>query len=273
MQIIKSVSELKNAVAKLDGSVGYVPTMGYLHEGHISLIKKSKSQNDITIVSVFVNPTQFLPNEDYEKYPKNEIADIKTCELSGVDMLFMPTPKEMYPSKDSSIIAPKELSTILEGATRPGHFDGVLTVLNKFFHLIKPQKVYFGKKDTQQLIIVKKFIQTTFMDIEVVPCDIVRSSDGLALSSRNSYLDEEDKLNALKISRSLLKASNLIKSGVTQTKEIKPAMQQVLEPLKVDYVEITNYMLEPIENIELTNTIILVAAYVGKTRLIDNMWI
>lgn len=273
MKIIDNIDELRQNLKNLDGDVGFVPTMGALHKGHISLIEKSKSENKFTIVSVFVNPTQFLEGEDFDKYPKNESSDARICEICGADILFLPKADEIYSNTEPLITAPKELASILEGATRPGHFDGVLRVINKFINIIKPKRIYFGKKDSQQLAIVNNMIKSFFMDVEIVPCETVREADGLAFSSRNAYLSEEDKINALKISRALLKASNLVKKGELSSKNIILEMKTVLEPLKVDYVAIVNKDFKEISQVEIKNTIILVAAYVGKTRLIDNIWI
>ncbi|OCR87135.1 pantoate--beta-alanine ligase [Campylobacter fetus subsp. testudinum] len=273
MQILKSVSELLEFRNNCSGSVGFVPTMGALHNGHATLIKNSVSQNDDTIVSVFVNPTQFLPGEDLEKYPRNQNGDIKICELCGASALFFPNADEIYSKDEPLIIAPERISTILEGATRPGHFDGVCMVLNKLFNLVSPTRAYFGKKDSQQLVIVQNMVKRFFLNLEIVPCDIVRESDGLALSSRNSYLNDDELCYALKLSRSLMRASNLIKANELNSKIIKSSMNECLEPLKVDYIAVVNRNFEPIENVEIGNSIILVAAYVGKTRLIDNIWI
>lgn len=273
MKIIREISELKEFLNHIDGSIGFVPTMGALHKGHASLITKSVEENDHTIVSTFINPTQFLPGEDFEKYPKNEAADQKICETCKASAIFIPDAKEIYFDEEPKILAPTAIASILEGASRPGHFDGVLMVINKFFNLIHPTRAYFGKKDTQQLIIVQNMAKTFFTDIEIVPCDIVREADGLALSSRNVYLDEEEKLLALKISRSLLKASNMIKNSEFDVKFIKPEMLKILEPLKVDYVAFVNREFKEISKIELAKSIILVAAHVGKTRLIDNIWV
>ncbi|CZE47327.1 pantoate--beta-alanine ligase [Campylobacter geochelonis] len=273
MQVITTICELKEHLKTLQGSIGLVPTMGALHKGHISLIEKSVKENDFTVVSVFVNPTQFLPNEDLDKYPRNEEGDKKVCELCKVDVLFMPLAKEMYFEDEPLIKAPAKIASILEGATRPGHFDGVLRVLNKFFNIVRPTRAYFGKKDAQQVAIVKNIVKTFFMPLEIVPCDIIREADGLALSSRNVYLDEEQKLSALKLSRSLLKAGNLIKSGEMDSNAIKLEMKKILEPLKVDYVAIVDREFREVSKVELENTIILVAAYVGNTRLIDNIWV
>lgn len=273
MEIFYSAKELKEFLKDKNGSVGFVPTMGALHDGHVSLLKRARKENDIAIASVFVNPTQFGENEDFDKYPKNEERDIKIAQICGIDALFLPKADEIYDKNEPTIKAPEKLATILEGKTRPGHFDGVLRVLNKFFNIIRPTRAYFGKKDTQQLAIVENMTRTFFMNIEIIPCDIVREEDGLAMSSRNTYLSEEDKLYALKISRSLVKAGAMIKKGELNTNVIKTEMLQILEPLNVDYVAIVNRRFEPIDKIELNNTFILIAASVGHTRLIDNLWV
>lgn len=273
MEILRTTDELRKFRAAVLQKVGFVPTMGALHAGHISLIKRCKDENEITIVSTFVNPTQFLAGEDLDKYPKNEAADIKICENLEVDVIFIPKADEFYEDDEPKISAPKSLSAILEGATRPGHFDGVLQVLNKLFNLTKPKNVYMGKKDAQQLTIVRNMVQNFFMDINVNACEIVRENDGLALSSRNIYLDEEQKMLALKLSRSLLKAKNLVDASETDINVIKTAMLKILEPLKVDYIAFVDRNFKEISKIEVGNSIILVAAYVDKTRLIDNIWL
>lgn len=276
MQILRTTNELQAFVkdALATGSeIGFVPTMGALHAGHSSLIKKSVSENAVTIVSTFVNPTQFLPGEDLDKYPKNEAADVKICELAGVNAMFIPSADELYFDDEATIVAPKNLASILEGKTRPGHFDGVLRVLNKLFNLIRPTRAYFGKKDAQQLAIVSDFVRTSFLPLQIVPCEIVRESDGLALSSRNAYLNESEKFEALKLSRALMKASNLIKQNELNVCKIKSEMLEILKPLAVDYVAVVDRKFNEISRVELGNTILLVAANVGKTRLIDNLWV
>lgn len=273
MIVIKTVSELKTFLNTASKNIGFVPTMGALHDGHVSLIRRCVSENDVSIVSVFLNPTQFLPQEDLDKYPKKDEEDIEICKNLDVSVVFMPNIDEIYFENEPLIKAPENLSTILEGKTRPGHFDGVLRVLNKFFTLIKPKNVYFGKKDTQQLIIVQNMVKTFFMDINIIPCDIIRANDGLALSSRNSYLNNDELCMALKLSRSLAKASNLIQQNELNAQNIKTQMLQILEPLKVDYVAITDRNLSEIQKIEIGNTFILIAVYIGKTRLIDNIWL
>ncbi|MCD8212714.1 MAG: pantoate--beta-alanine ligase [Campylobacter sp.] len=273
MLILRTTKELREFVASASGEIGFVPTMGALHNGHMSLIKKCVSENPVSIVSTFVNPTQFLPGEDLDKYPKKEESDIKICELCGVSAMFIPDASQIYFEDEPCIAAPKKYSSILEGKTRPGHFDGVLRVLSKLFNLTGAKKVYMGKKDAQQLVIVQNMVKTMFLNLEIVACEIVRESDGLALSSRNAYLSEEDKCNALRLSRALVNASNLIKSGELDTAEIKTNMLRTLEPLVVNYVAIVDRDFNALTKIELGNSIILIAANVGKTRLIDNIWV
>lgn len=276
MKILKTAGELREFVREVreqGKTIGFVPTMGALHDGHASLIKKCVSQNDIAIVSTFVNPTQFLPGEDLDKYPRNEAGDVKICELAGVSAMFAPDASELYFESEPCVIAPKNLASILEGKTRPGHFDGVLRVLSKLFNLTQATRAYFGKKDAQQLIIVQNMVKTMFLNLEIVPCEIVRESDGLALSSRNAYLNESEKLDALKLSRAIMKASNLIKQDELNSCKIKGEMFEILKPLNVDYVAIVDRNFNEISRIEPKNSIILVAAYVGKTRLIDNLWV
>ncbi|NLY04128.1 MAG: pantoate--beta-alanine ligase [Campylobacter sp.] len=273
MEIFNSVSELKKYLENRSKTIGFVPTMGALHKGHVSLLKKARNENDTLVLSIFVNPTQFGENEDLNRYPKKEESDIRVAKMCGVDALFMPKAEEIYALNEPLIKAPDNLANILEGKARPGHFDGVLRILNKLFNIVKPTRAYFGKKDAQQLIIVENMVKTFFMDIEIVPCETLREDDGLAMSSRNEYLSEEDKLYALKISHSLLKASNLIKKDELDSKIIKAQMKETLEPLELDYIAILNRKFEPIEKVEIQNTIILVAAKINKTRLIDNIWV
>ncbi|AFL67799.1 pantoate--beta-alanine ligase [Sulfurospirillum barnesii] len=273
MKIVKTILELQDARKELHGSVGFVPTMGALHNGHLSLIQKSLAQNDHTIVSVFVNPTQFLAGEDFEKYPKRTQADIKICELAGVDVLFMPTQEVMYSKIEPTLLAPAPKAYSLEGLARPGHFDGVLRVVLKLFNLSKPSRAYFGKKDAQQLYLIQNMVQSLFLNIEIIPCDIVREDDGLALSSRNVYLSEHERQEALLLSKSLKVASRAIMAKERDCERIKAEMRTSLKPLHVEYVEILNRDFDTIPTIELGNCIILVCAKVGTTRLIDNLWI
>ncbi len=274
MEIFSKPEELIKYRKSLKGSVGFVPTMGALHQGHLSLIKKSIQENDHTIVSIFVNPTQFLEGEDLNKYPRKEESDKKICQIAGVDVLFMPSFKDIYPEDEEVLIkAPLVKGYILEGFHRPGHFDGVLRVVLKLFNIVSPQKAYFGKKDAQQLYLIKKMVKDLFLDIEIVPCDIVREEKGLALSSRNEYLSPTQRVKALSLSKALKRAANLVTSGERDSEKIKNYMKEVLKDIKLEYIEIVDRDFNKIDKIEPKNTIILIAGYVGSTRLIDNAWI
>ncbi len=274
MQILRTIQELKAWRKALNtNDIGFVPTMGALHNGHASLIQKATSENSAVIVSIFVNPKQFLAGEDYTQYPRKEQADLAMAKGCGASACFLPSEDEFYSGDDTLISAPKELASVLEGQIRPGHFDGVCRVLNKFFNLIKPQRAYFGQKDAQQLLIVQKMVKDFFIDIEIKACQIVREADGLAISSRNAYLNEAELLEALKLSRALKKAKSLIDLGTLSSAEIKKAIKEILEPLEIDYIAITDRNLIARDNVVLDNTLILLAVRVGKTRLIDNIWI
>lgn len=274
MQILRTIQELKAWRKALNtNDIGFVPTMGALHNGHASLIQKAANENSAVIVSIFVNPKQFLAGEDYTQYPRKEQADLAMAKGCGASACFLPSEDEFYSGDDTLISAPKELASVLEGQIRPGHFDGVCRVLNKFFNLIKPRCAYFGKKDAQQLLIVQKMVKDFFIDIEIKACQIVREADGLAISSRNAYLNEAELLEALKLSRALKKAKSLIDLGTLSSAEIKKAMKEILEPLEIDYIAITDKNLIARDNVVLDNTLILLAVRVGKTRLIDNIWV
>lgn len=275
MTITKTIDEFKIARKALKGTVGFVPTMGALHKGHLSLIQKAKEENEHVIVSIFINPTQFLEGEDLDKYPKKEEADKEICKLSGVDILFMPTSDVMYSNDELKIMAPKIRGYILEGFNRPGHFDGMLQIVMKLLNLVGADRAYFGKKDAQQLSLITQMARDYFLETSIIPCDIIRDNDGLALSSRNVYLSKEERQAALLIPRSLQRASEKIISGEFNASKIKNSMMDVLREgvSSVEYVEIVNRDFQKIENIELKNSIILVAAKVGTTRLIDNLWV
>jgi len=272
MIIARSAQELREAFKAKPGSIGFVPTMGALHIGHRTLIEQARRENDIVAVSIFVNPTQFLPGEDLSKYPRREDADFKICELSGVDVLFYPDVEAMYGKDEVSIKAPELRGYILEGASRPGHFDGVLTVVMKLFNIVAPTRVYFGKKDAQQLFLITQMVKNFFMDITIVPCETVRESDGLALSSRNIYLSGAERQEALKLSTALKRATKMVMQGMIDSNGIKTEMLKILEPLAVEYVAIVNRRFESIETVMIGDTIVLIAARVGTTRLIDNVW-
>jgi len=278
MIVVNSIEALFKETEKLNGSVGFVPTMGALHEGHLTLIRQARKENDFVVVSIFVNPTQFLEGEDLDAYPRKEEADSKICELAGVDIIFMPNAEMMYEHDELSITAPAIRGFILEGTKRPGHFDGMLQVVMKLLNLIaynKPKefRAYFGKKDAQQLALIEQMVRNYFINVQIVPCDIVRDADGLALSSRNIYLSKEERQKALSLSRSLKKATELVMKEELNVKLIKAEMRAVLSDVELEYVALVNRRFEAIEEVEIGNTIILVAAGVGKTRLIDNLWI
>lgn len=274
MTIIKDIKELQNIRKNISKSIGFVPTMGALHDGHISLIKKAREENEIVIVSIFVNPTQFLKGEDLDKYPRKDEADKKICELCKVDYLFMPNITTIYEGKDEVLIkAPKSASYILEGLKRPGHFDGVLQVVLKLFNLIQPHNAYFGKKDAQQLSLISQMVKDLFLPINIIPCEIIREKDGLALSSRNIYLDKNQRQDALKLSKSLKTAAKMVGKGERSSLKIKAEIKDILQDLDTEYIAIVNHDFNEIKEIELGNTIILLVVRFGQTRLLDNIWL
>ena len=273
MKIISNPYELKEYLKTINKSIGFVPTMGALHDGHISLIKKAKEENELVVVSIFVNPTQFLAGEDLDKYPKKDEADKKICTLAGVDILFFPNAKDIYTKDEVKVQAPDIRGYVLEGATRPGHFSGVLTVVNKLLNIVNPTRAYFGKKDAQQLNLISLMVTQLFMNVEIVPVDTVREKDGLALSSRNVYLSEKERKEALKISKSLKEASHLVSKNILDTKQIKKKMLTILSPLEIGYVAILSRDFENIEEVKIGQSLILVEVIVGSTRLLDNIWL
>jgi len=273
MRIVHSPSALQKLLKEEPGSIGFVPTMGALHLGHRRLIDTAKKENDIVVVSIFVNPTQFLEGEDLDAYPRKKEADKKVCELSGVDYLFYPSTDAMYGKDEVSLNAPSVRGYIMEGISRPGHFSGVLTVVTKLLNIVNPTRAYFGKKDAQQLMLIETMVANLFMNVEIVPMDTIREKDGLAMSSRNAYLSDEERSNALNIIKSLRIATQMVMRKECSTEEISEAMLAILSPLEVEYVTVVNRAFEPIQKIEIGNTIILVEALSGSTRLLDNIWI
>ena len=272
MQILKTIEELQIARKNISGTVGFVPTMGALHNGHISLIKKAKEENDIVIVSIFVNPTQFLPGEDLDAYPRKDEADKRICQMCKVDYLFMPEISTMYNNEEVLIKAPNK-SYILEGKTRPGHFDGVLRVVLKLFNLTQASNAYFGKKDAQQLSLISQMVKDLFIPINIVPCEIIREDDGLALSSRNIYLDSTQRADSLLISKSLYMAGSLIAKGERDVQVVKNKIFDIMKNLEIEYVAIVDREFNELQIIEPKNTIILVVVKFGNTRLLDNIWL
>lgn len=276
MKIIDNIAELKKEIALLNGSIGLVPTMGALHDGHKSLINKSVSENKNTIVSIFVNPIQFGVNEDLDKYPRQLELDAKLCESAGVDIIFAPKVSQMYGSDKNNltlICPPYSAVDKLCGKSRVGHFDGVCSVVAKLFNLTKANKAYFGQKDAQQLFIIQKMVQDLNFDIEIIPCPIVREIDNLALSSRNQYLSENDRKDALTISKALFNAKKMVSEGIKQTRAIIDASLKLMENLDVEYIEFVDKNTFDFQQEVNENTIMLIAARVAEsnTRLIDNI--
>lgn len=270
---IKDVLNMAESWKKQGCTIGLVPTMGYLHAGHISLIEKARKENDIVVVSVFVNPIQFGPNEDFEKYPRDMGHDAEVCESAGADLVFAPEPEEMYPSRNLAYVDVNMLGDGLCGARRPGHFRGVCTVVSKLFNIVSPDRAYFGEKDAQQLAIIKRMAQDLNFKTLIVPCPIIREPDGLAISSRNIYLSPEERTAALIISKSLNLAKDMMRNGERETKKIKEIITQNIsrEPLaRIDYIEIVDAdTLKAISEIK-APVLTAAAVYIGGTRLIDN---
>ncbi len=276
MRVLETIAALREYRKSLKESVGFVPTMGALHKGHQSLIERSLKENPHTIASVFVNPTQFGANEDFSAYPRPLEKDLALCEELGVSAVFAPNISEMYPYEAKQrlqLCAPIFLSQSLEGAMRKGHFDGVVQVVLRLFHLVNPARAYFGKKDAQQLLIIQHLVKDLLLDIEIVACEIVRDSDSLALSSRNVYLNARERKQALAIPKALENIKQAIDKGEKACEKLKKLGLEILETLEVDYLEFCNHKLEPLTIIEPANTLVLVAARVGKTRLLDNLWV
>ena len=275
MQITTTINETKELIKKWkkDGkSIGLVPTMGFLHEGHASLIQKCREENDIVVVSDFVNPTQFGPNEDLEAYPRDFERDSKLCESLGADLIFAPSPEDMY-HDPHAFVSIDTLSETLCGKTRPIHFRGVQTVVLKLFHIVTPDRAYFGQKDAQQLAVIKRMVKDLNVDTEIIGCPIIREEDGLAKSSRNTYLSADERQAALVLSRSLKIGKQLVDAGEKSAKVVKDAITAEInkEPLaKIDYVDVVDFdTITPVDEIKGT-TLVAIAVYIGKTRLIDN---
>ena len=274
MKVIKTISELKLLLRDENGTIGFVPTMGALHLGHVSLIEEASRVNDIVVVSIFVNPTQFLEGEDLDKYPKKELADKKICEVAKVDYLFYPDVSEIYKDDEVTLNAPNIRGYILEGESRPGHFSGVLTVVNKLFNIVNPTRAYFGKKDAQQLMLIKTMVKNLFMDIEIIECETIRDENALALSSRNAYLSKDDYKRALAIPKALKAATKMIANESLDIKLLKDEMYSILKDTdEITYIEILKRDFTTIDKVEVKNSIILVEVIVGGTRLLDNVYV
>lgn len=273
MRIETTVAGLRAARKVLDGTVGLVPTMGALHEGHLSLVRAAKSACDAVIATIFVNPTQFAPNEDLNKYPRTFEADCALLEREGVDLLFAPGVAEMYPEGETTRVVVGPVADRLDGVSRPGHFTGVSTVVAKLFHITSPDKAFFGQKDAAQLAVLRQMVRDLNFDLEIVVGPIVREPDGLAMSSRNRYLSEEERTKALVLSRALAAAADAYESGERSASTIASVARRVLEGVpgvRLDYFS----LVDPATLLPLAEAgpggLLAIAAYVGSTRLIDN---
>jgi pantoate--beta-alanine ligase len=277
MKICKTIVEMRatsRLVHREEKRLGFVPTMGALHEGHLSLVRAAKAKSDVVAVCIFVNPLQFGPNEDLAKYPRTFERDRELLEKEAVDILFAPTPEEMYPSGAVTYVTVEGLSEKLCGKSRPGHFRGVTTVVAKLFHIVEPDLAFFGQKDAAQAAIIRRMVRDLNLPVEIVVCPIVRELDGLAMSSRNAYLSPQERKSALVLNRSLTKVKNHFDQGERRVANLTDAGKQVLsqEPtVCLDYFEIVDpATLEPMQQLT-SSALVAVAAFVGNTRLIDNV--
>jgi pantoate--beta-alanine ligase len=279
MKTITAIADMQALAESFrrDGKrIGFVPTMGFLHEGHLSLMRRARQECDVAAASIFVNPTQFGPNEDLDRYPRDIEGDRRKCESAGVDLLFMPEAKAMYRAQPSVFVIVEGVSDILEGAIRPGHFRGVATVVSKLFNIMKPHRAYFGQKDFQQCVVIKRMVEELNLGVEVVVLPTVREADGLAMSSRNSYLTPEERRAATVLYRALTSARDLYLAGAGEPEKLKNKARAVLqtEPgVTIDYIEIADpETLAPLAEARGT-MVMLLAARLGRTRLIDNLLI
>jgi len=276
MKVIKKIDEMQSAVSGIKSremSIGFVPTMGYLHEGHLSLVRESLRKADVTVVSIFVNPAQFGPGEDFKEYPRDLNRDSEVLEREGVDYLFVPESDEIYPQGHKTYVEVCDLQDKLCGRSRPGHFRGVCTVVLKLFNIINPDISFFGQKDAQQAIILKRMVKELNLEVIIEVLPIIREEDGLALSSRNKYLTQEERKAALVLSKSLKEAQSMVEKGQRDSAAIIKEMKEIIgrEPLvKIDYIEIVDMdKLNPVAEIE-KKALVAMAIFIGKVRLIDN---
>jgi pantoate--beta-alanine ligase len=274
MKVVQTIAGMKEARHRLRGSVGFVPTMGYLHEGHLELARRSRDENRYTVVSIFVNPTQFGPKEDFARYPRNTKRDLAMLKKEKVNIVFMPGAEEMYPPRYSTWVDVEKVTERLEGAIRPGHFRGVSTVVNKLFNIVEPTRAYFGQKDAQQLVVIKKMVADLNMNLEVIAVPTIRESDGLAMSSRNVYLNPREREAALILAKSLSLARKLWSKGERDADIIRREMNSLIktEPLgNIEYVSVADAdTLEELSRMD-RPAVVSLAVRIGKTRLIDNI--
>ncbi len=274
MKIVEKIEEMWQLRQRLARSVGFVPTMGYLHEGHLALVKKARAENSSVVASIFVNPTQFGPQEDYEKYPRDHELDLSMLEKEKTDIVFMPSVTEMYPARFNSWVEVGKVTERLEGATRPTHFRGVTTVVAKLFNIVEPTRAYFGQKDAQQLLVIKKMVADLNMNLEIITVPTVREPDGLAMSSRNIYLNPQQRRAALVLYQALSLAQQLWSKGEKDAERIRQEMVTLIkkQPLAaIDYVSIADT--ETLDELDTVKppALVSLAVRIGKTRLIDNV--
>ena len=274
MKVLRSIAEVREVRRGIEGTVGLVPTMGALHEGHLALVRQARAANDHVFVSIFVNPTQFGPNEDFTTYPRDIERDVALLEAEGVDYVFLPAVEEMYRPGAETFVDVGPISERLEGAFRPGHFRGVATVVLKLLNIVQPTRAYFGKKDAQQLVVIRRLVRDLDVDVEIVPVDTVRESDGLAMSSRNAYLNDAERKAALCLHGALDLAREMWTRGARDAGAFRSRMRELIgaeELARIDYVSIANP--ETLEEVDRIQGAVLVsmAVRIGKTRLIDNV--
>ena len=276
MQIAKTIADMKALRTKSLGSVGFVPTMGYLHQGHLALVKQARAENSIVVASIFVNPTQFGPTEDFKSYPRDTERDLAMLEKEKTDIVFMPSAEEMYPEGFNSWVDVEKVTDRLEGSYRPGHFKGVATVVAKLFNIVEPARAYFGQKDAQQALVIKKMVADLNMNLEVIVAPTVRESDGLAMSSRNVYLNPQERQASIVLFKALTLARNRREKGERNAETLRQEMTSLIsqEPLaKIEYVSIADAQtLEELSKID-RPALVSLAIRIGKTRLIDNILI
>ena len=277
LKICTTIHGMRSAsrAARQNGQrLGFVPTMGALHEGHLSLVRAARASSDVVAASIFVNPTQFGPNEDLAKYPRSFEQDCQMLEREGVNFVFAPSVEEMYPAGAVTWVTVEELSSKLDGRSRPGHFRGVTTVVAKLFHIVEPDRAFFGQKDAAQVAVIRRMVRDLNLPVEIVVCPIVREPDGLAMSSRNAYLDPEQRKQALVLHRSLMRVQNIAEAGEQDAAKLNAAGRRTFaqeNSVRLDYFEIVNPdTLDPVSDIS-EGALVAVAAYVGTTRLIDNL--
>ena len=274
MQVLETIEDFRAARAATPGALGLVPTMGFLHRGHMALVERASSENDAVAASIFVNPTQFGPDEDFTSYPRDLDRDLRMLEEAGVSLVFTPTPDEMYRPGADTRVDPGPIANLHEGASRPGHFIGVATVVSKLFHIVQPDRAYFGQKDAQQLVIIRRMARDLDIPIAIVGVPTIREPDGLAISSRNVYLDPEEREAATVLWKALTRAQALCNEGVRSCPDITSEMARIInaEPLaRLDYATITHPdTLEALQTVQ-TGALALLAVRIGNTRLIDNL--